>query len=133
MGYITSNGGIQNIEPEILEMYMLASPNISPRTKTAFKKFIEYRKRTKIANLENELQSLTQQTMQIMDYAKQLESMNGQQSSYLKNLESEFSNKINIQNKIIGGLTKDLDKYKTKEVSEGEQKSLNATAKEIEA
>lgn len=123
------NGGINNIEPEILEMYLQASPNVSPRTKTALKNVIENRKQGKIARLESQLQQLAQHSEQIMAYAKQLEAKNGFQSEYLKNLQSEFSTKINNQNKIITGLSKDLEQYKsptTAPMSEGQVKSNNS-------
>ena len=118
------NGGINNISPEILDLYLQASPNVSPRTKTALKNVIENLKRSKIKMLEGQLQELAQKTTQIMQYAKQLESANGYQSNYLKNLQSEFSTKINNQNKIIGSLAKDLEQYR--EPEEGEKKSNNA-------
>jgi hypothetical protein len=124
------NGGINNIEPEILEMYLQASPNVSPRTKTALKNIVENRKQSKIARLEGQLAQLSQKTEQIMAYAKQLESANGYQSEYLKNLQGEFSNKINMQNKIITGLSKDLDQYRSTPSStpmtEGQVKSNNS-------
>jgi hypothetical protein len=125
------NGGINNIEPEILEMYLQASPNISPRTKTALKNVVETRKQGKIARLESQLSQLAQQTEQIMAYAKQLEAKNGYQSEYLNNLQSEFSSKINTQNQIITGLSKDLSKYReanpsSTQMSEGQVKSNNS-------
>ena len=78
--------------------------------------------------LEKELQDLSQKTAQIMDYAKRLEAQNGYQSTYLKNLTTEFSNKINMSNKINTALMKDLEKYKgvPNEATEGEVKSNNA-------
>jgi flagellar biosynthesis chaperone FliJ len=85
---------------------------------------VENLKQSKIRMLEGQLQDLAGKTQQIMAYAKQLESVNGYQGSYLKNLQSEFGNKINSQNKIIGGLAKDLEKYRG--ASEGEAKSNNS-------
>ena len=64
-------------------------------------------------------------TEEIMHYAKQLEAQNGYQSQYLKNLETEFASKVQAQNKIIGGLTKQMDSMAQK-ASEGEVKSNNA-------
>lgn len=122
------NGGLQNIDPEILEMYLESAPNVSPRFKAALKRIIENRKQGKIAQLEGQLQQLAQETNQIMNYARRLEAQTGYQSSYLKALQSEFSTKINGQNKIIGGLMKDLNQYRGVEgaQSEGEVKSNNA-------
>lgn len=121
------NGGIQNISPDILEMYLSASPNVSPRTKAALKNVVENLKKGEISQLKSQLQELSQQTAQIMQYAKQLEAQNGYQSTYLKNLTNEFTSKINNQNKIIGGLTKEMDKYQTTpKMDEGEVKSNNS-------
>lgn len=122
------NGGINNIQPEILDMYLQASPNVSPRTKAALQNVVENLKQSKIRMLENQLQDLGQKTEQIIEYAKRLEAMNGYQGTYLKNLQTEFSSKINMQNKIIGGLSKDLDKYRgyNEGVTEGEVKSNNS-------
>lgn len=122
------NGGINNISPEVLDMYLQASPNVSPRTKAALSSVIENLKQSKIRQLEAQYQELLGKTQQIMAYAKQLESVTGYQGNYLKNLQTEFTTKVNDQNKIIGGLTKDLDKYRsvTNEVSAGEVKSNNS-------
>ena len=125
-------GGLQNIQPEMLELYFKYSPNVSPRTKTSIKGAIENLKQSKIARLENQLAQLTQKTEQIMAYAKQLEGANGYQSEYLKNLQSEFSTKINTQNQIITGLSKDLAKYRegnptsSTPMTEGQVKSNNS-------
>lgn len=124
------NNQINNIQPEMLELYFQYSPSVSPRTKTSIKGAIENLKQSKIARLEGQLTQLAQQTEQIMAYAKQLEAANGYQSEYLKNLQGEFTSKINMQNQIIGGLSKDLEKYRevkpTSSASEGEVKSNNS-------
>lgn len=123
------NNGIQNISPDMLNIYLQAAPNISPRTKVALKTAVKNLQMSENTQLKNQLQELAQQTAQIMAYAKQLEAQNGYQSEYLKNLQSEFSTKINIQNKIIGGLTKQMDKIQTatgENVTDGEVKSNNA-------
>ena len=118
------NGGINNIAPEILDMYLQASPSVSPRTKAALTNVVENLKQSKIRMLESQLKELAGKTQEIMAYAKQLESVNGYQGSYLKNLQSEFGNKINSQNKIINALSKDLDKNRG--ATEGEAKSNNS-------
>jgi hypothetical protein len=121
------NGGINNISPEILNLYLQASPNVSARTKTALKRVVENLERSKIKMLENQLQELMGKTQQIMAYAKQLEAANGYQGKYLDNLQSEFSSKITSQNKIINGLSKDLESYlASNPTTEGEVKSNNA-------
>lgn len=122
------NGNINNIDPEILEIYFTASPNVSPRTKAAFQTVVDTLKRSKIKMLESQLQQLMQKTEQIMAYAKNLESVKGYQGEYLKNLQSEFGTKITNQNQIITGLMKDLDQYRggASNSQEGKVKSDNA-------
>lgn len=124
------NGGIQNIDPEILSMYLQASPNVSQRTKNALKSVVDTLKNSKMKQLESKYLQLAQASQQLAQYAKYLEAKTGVQSEYLKNLNNEFSQKINTQNDIIGGLVKELDKTKkvdtTNGASEGEVKSNNA-------
>ena len=120
------NGGLQNIDPEILEMYLESAPNVSPRFKAALKRIIENRKRGVIAQLRKQLTDLAGTTNQIMNYAKQLEALTGRQSNYLNAITTEFKGKINNQNKIINGLVNDLSQYRDTEMSEGEKKSNNA-------
>lgn len=123
------NNGIANISPDMLNIYLQAAPNISPRTKTSLKQAVKNLQMSENQQLKNQLNDLMQQTAQIMQYAKQLEAQNGYQSEYLKNLQTEFANKINMQNKIIGGLTKEMDKMSTatgEQVTDGEVKSNNA-------
>jgi hypothetical protein len=122
------NGGIQNVEPQWLQAYFECSPNVSPRTKAAIRGIIEREKRSRIAQLEDQLKEVVGKTQQIIAYAQQLENTVGVQGSYLKNLTAEFTGKIAMQNKVIGGLQKDLMQYREPQ-SEGEKKSANATGK----
>lgn len=122
------NGNINNIQPEVLDLYLQASPNVSVNTKNSLKNVVENLKRSKIRMLENQNQQLMQKVEEVANYAKKLEAMNGYQGTYLKNLQSEFGNKINAQNKIIAGLSKDLDQFRGYDgtVSQGEVKSNNS-------
>jgi hypothetical protein len=52
------NGGINNISPEILNLYLQASPNVSARTKTALKQVIKNLEQSKIRELEQQLMQL---------------------------------------------------------------------------
>ena len=115
------NGGINNIDPELLEMYFQASPNVSERTKTAIKSAIERMKLSKNKQLKENNKQLLQYCQQLITYIKQLEGRQGYQSEYIKNLNSEFTNKINMANKMISALQTDLNKK-----SQGEVKSNNA-------
>lgn len=101
------NGGINNIPTETLAMYLEASPTISPRSKAALKRVIENRKNDELYQLRQQFEALGQQTQQLLAYSKQLEAVNQYQRNYLKNMQTEFSNKINQQNKIIGAFAKD--------------------------
>ena len=125
------NGGINNISPEILDLYLQASPNVSPRTKASLKRVVEKLKQGKIAQLQAALQQQAAKTEELAAYAQQLESVNGYQGTYLKNLQTEFGNKINESNKINASLMTELDKSKAQknaavQMSEGEVKSNNA-------
>lgn len=120
------NGGINNIQPEILNLYLQAAPNISPRTKAALKNIIENLEQNRCRQLENQLKETVSKTQQIIAYATQLENTLGYQGKYLQGLKNEFSTKINAQNKIIGGLTKEMDKYREMGSNQGEVKSDNA-------
>jgi hypothetical protein len=118
-------GNIQNISPDMLALYLQASPNVSERTKVALKNVLEKLEKTENTQLKNQLQQLAQYLEQVMAYAKQLEAQTGFQSNYLKNLTAEFSNKINGANKIIQAQQKDLMNMKEPK-SKGEVKSNNA-------
>ena len=119
------NGTIQNISPDMLALYLQASPNVSERTKVALKNVLEKLKKEENTQLKNQLQQVAQYLEQVMAYAKQLEAQTGFQSNYLKNLTAEFSNKINGANKIIQAQQKDLMNMKEPK-SKGEVKSNNA-------
>ena len=104
------NGGINNMNPEILNLYLQAAPNISPRTKASMKHIIANLEQNRCRQLENQLKDLVGKTQEIIKYAEQLESTVGYQGKFLDGLKKEFSNKITAQNNIINGLTKEMDK-----------------------
>lgn len=115
------NGGIQNISPDILSMYLQASPNVSPRTKNELKRVVENLKQSTIQKQQQTIQELVGKLQEATEYIKQLDSKSKYQETYLKNLQNEFTNKINNQNKLIGALTNDLQRK-----TEGEVKSDNS-------
>lgn len=122
------NGGLQNVDPEVLEMYLSVAPNISPDTKTSLKKVVENLKYSKYKQLQAQYQQLLQENQNLKNYSSQLEAANGYYSQYNKNLTAEFSDKINNANKIIMALNKDLQKQgQTGVMSPGEVKSHNST------
>jgi len=125
------NGGMQNIDPDVLNMYLQASPNVSQRAKTSLKNVIENRKNSELQQMKSKYQELLGKTNEIMTYAKKLESALGANTQYLKNLQSEFKDKINNSNTVISALSKELDKYrgntgKSEGVSVGEVRSNNS-------
>lgn len=122
------NGGLQNIEPEYLELYMNCNPNITPQTKVTMKQQIEKLKQGKIAMLQQKLEQAVQVMSQMQQYTQSLEAKNGYQSEYLKNLQTEFAQKIGMQNKMISALNTDLQN-----ANQSKQKSMNATSKEMNA
>lgn len=123
------NGMINQMSPDVLDLYLNISPNISPRQKSAIRATIEKMKRSKISQLESRLQEVVGKTQQIISYCKQLEGKAGYQSEYIKGLTAEFTGKVNTQNRIIDSLMKDLDSVKVKKPpvveNEGQIKSQN--------
>lgn len=119
------NGGINNIDPELLAMYLEASPNISPDVRDSLKLVVEKRQQSENYQLRQQLQELMQKTKQIMAYAKELENQNNFKGEYLKNLNNEFTQKINNQNNIISALSKDLDNAKNQASKKAEQQATS--------
>lgn len=122
------NGGIQNLEPEMLELYLEANPLVSQRTKATLKSVVERQKRSQLQQCRTMLSEQNRALRQLADYAKQLEAKSGYQSEYLKNLEAEFARKIRVANKVIGsfGAPAPARAEPAQAVTEGEGKSLNA-------
>ena len=115
------NGGIQNISPDILAMYLQASPNVSPRTKNELKRVVENLKKSTIQKQQQTINELMGKLKEATTYIEQLMQKNKFQGDYLKNLQNEFKNRINESNKINMALYNDLNKK-----TEGEVKSNNA-------
>ena len=115
------NGGINNIRPDMLEMYIQMSPNVSPRTKQETKRMMENLKHTEIQQLENQIQRLGEKLQEAGQIIQRLDNQGKVAQAYIKNLQGEFTNKINNANKMINALQSDLDKK-----SAGEVKSANS-------
>ena len=122
------NNGISQMPPENLNLYLQCAPNISPRTKASLKNVVKNLEQSRIRQLENQLKETVAKAQQLMSYAQYLENMTGYQGKFLKNLQNEFGQKINAQNQIINGLTKQMGKMETaaEQATEGEVKSNNA-------
>lgn len=123
------NGGIQNLEPEMLELYLEANPLISERTKNTLKSVVARQKRSENAKLKSEVQSLAQEGSQLAQYAKQLEAKNGYQSEYTKNLTNEFTSKINVANKVIQTLMNKNKQTVQGQTGSGEESSSEGQVK----
>lgn len=95
------NGNFQNMDTHHLEAYMKLNPLIPESTKSDFKVLIDKQKRDEISGLQTQLQQAVSQIQQLTNYTQQLETKLGVSSEYTKNLEKEFTNKINAQNDII--------------------------------
>lgn len=120
------NGGINNIDPDLLAMYIEASPNVEPNVRDSLKLVVEKRQQSENYQLKQQLQELMQKTKQIMAYAKELENQNNFKGEYLKNLNSEFTQKINNQNNIISALSKDLESARGSAAKKAEEQGMSS-------
>ncbi len=120
------NGGIQNMDPEMLEMYIQVNPTVSEHTKHALKAIIEKQKRGENYQLKQQLSQALEYLQKLMSYAKELEAQNGYKTNYIDNLTKEFVNKISVANKTINAQNQALSQRNKNAVSEGEAKSLNS-------
>jgi len=115
------NGNIQNMEPEMLELYLEANPTVSQRSKATLKAIVEKQKQTENYQLKQKLQEAVGILQRVIQYSKELEAQNGYKTQYIDNLTKEFTDKINVANKILTAQNKSLQN-----ASEGEAKSNNA-------
>lgn len=115
------NGNIQNMEPEMLEMYLEANPTVPQRSKDTLRAIVEKQKQSENYQLKERLQQALQYLQQVLQYAKELEAQNGYKTNYIDNLTKEFTEKIGVANKVITAQNKALQG-----ASEGEAKSNNA-------
>lgn len=103
---LVMNGNIQNLTPEMLELYLEANPTVSERTKATLKNVVERQKQSENEQLKQKLQEALQYLQKMTSYAKELESQNGYKSKYIDNLTKEFTEKIGVANKVIGAQNK---------------------------
>lgn len=118
------NGNIQNMEPEMLELYLEANPTISQRSKATLKAIVEKQKRSENHQLKEKLKEALAYLQKIAQYAKELEAQNTYKANYVDNLTKEFMSKIGVANKILTAQNKALQGGTG--ASEGEVKSNNA-------
>lgn len=122
------NGGIQNLSPEMLEMYLACNPTITQRTKDQLKSIVEKQKKEENTQLRQQNEQMQAQLEQAVAIIQQMQAQNGYLQEYTKNLTKEFGNKINVANKVIGNQNKQLETLSnaTQKESQGEVKSNNA-------
>lgn len=118
------NGNIQNMSPELLQMYLEANPTVSERTKAKLKAIVKKQMSSENYALKQQLAQMNDVLQKMIQYAKELEAQNGYKTNYINNIEKEFVNKINVANKTINAQNKIINGVNT--VSEGEGKSNNA-------
>lgn len=118
------NGNIQNLDPEMLELYLEANPTISQRSKATLKAIVEKQKKSENYQLKQKLQEALGYLEKLLQYSKELEAQSGYKTNYINNLTKEFMEKIGVANKIINAQNQALAPKKG--ASEGETKSNNA-------
>lgn len=115
------NGGIQNMQPETLAMYLEASPKISKRTKAALKSCVRKLEKSENEQLRQQLNEILQKAAQLADYTKQLENRSNYQGQYIDNLTKEFTSKLNTAQHYLNNVNKQY--ASTQKTTEGEAKS----------
>ena len=117
------NGNIQNLDPEMLELYLEANPTVSQRSKATLKAIVEKQKKSENYQLKQKLQEALQYLQKILQYSKELEAQNGYKTNYIDQLTKEFTDKLGVANKVITAQNKVISGGGQ---SEGEVKSNNA-------
>lgn len=117
------NGGIQNMDPEILAMYIEVNPNVSDHTRHAIKSIVDKQRKSENTKLKQQLAQAAEYIQKLLEYSKELEAQNGYKKNYIDNLTKEFTNKINVANKVIANKT---NQTQPNGVTVGEGKSLSA-------
>lgn len=119
------NGGIQNLQPDMLEMYIQANPTVSEHTKHALKNTVSKLKMSETTKLKEENEQLLKYVGQLQEAVKVLQSQNKYATSYIQNLSKEFKDRINVANQINKTQMSPIT-TNSEPVSEGEGKSLNS-------
>lgn len=118
------NGNIQNMEPEMLELYLEANPTVSQRSKATLKAIVEKQKKSENYQLKQTLKQALDNLQKLLQYSKELEAQSGYKTNFINNLEKEFVNKIGVANKIITSQNQAL--ASKDKATQGEAKSNNA-------
>ena len=125
------NGGIQNLEPEMLELYLEANPMVTARTKQVLRSIVEKQKRSENTQLKQALQVSSMKLQQAAQLIKEMQAQLQQKDTYNKNLTKEFTDKINASNKMVQGQNQVIADLQAQVnalngVTQGEVKSNNA-------
>lgn len=120
------NGGIQNMTPEMLEMYLEGNPVMTTRTKQALKAIVEKQKKEENTQLREQNSELTAKLEQAAVLIQQLTAQNKGLGTFNKNLQTEFKGKIDAANKTIIAQNEQIAKLTGQGASPGEVKSNNA-------
>ena len=113
------NGNFSQMDTHHLEAYMKLQPLMPDSFKSDFKVLVDKQRKDEISQYQAALQQAQQQMEQIAQYVQSLENKLGVTSEYTKNLEKEFSNKINVQNEIIKMQGEELAQKQKKTSSSG--------------
>ena len=121
------NGGIQNLDPEMLELYLEANPVVSARTKQILRSIVEKQKKSENTQLKAALKQTTMKLSEAAEIIKRLQGQYDELKSFDANLTKEFTGKIDAQNKTIEGQNKYIsDLLAQLNQTEGSVKSDNA-------
>lgn len=121
------NGGIQNLTPEMLEMYLEGNPVMTTRTKQALKAIVEKQKKEENTKLKEQNEELTAKLQQAAVLIQQLTAQNKGLGTFNQNLQKEFKGKIDAANKTILAQNDEITKLRGGNPgTPGEVKSNNA-------
>ena len=120
------NGGIQNLTPEMLEMYLEGNPVMTTRTKQALKAIVEKQKKEENAKLKEQNEELTAKLQQAAVLIQQLTAQNKGLGTFNQNLQKEFKGKIDAANKTILAQNDEITRLRGTPGTPGEVKSNNA-------
>lgn len=120
------NGGIQNLTPEMLEMYLEGNPVMTTRTKQALKAIVEKQKKEENAKLKEQNEELTAKLQQAAVLIQQLTAQNKGLGKFNQELQKEFTGKIDAANKTILAQNDEITRLRGTPGTPGEVKSNNA-------
>ena len=99
------NGGIANMDADTFEFVIKCNPAFSPKTRASMLNYAKLRKEGEIAQYK---QAIAQLQQQVQAMATQL----GYQANYNKNLQAEFSDKINAANRYTRNIADENSKLR---------------------